>query len=283
MSDVDVIILDWNGGERLVRCIASVEAQTAPPARVIVFDNGSAPPSRNVLSHDLLHLRSETNLGFTGGMNEAMRAVEAPFVAWINNDVVLDPSWIARLRARFDADQRLAAVQSIIRSGNATIDGAGIDIATGRFLQSHSGEPLPASIDQPWGISGTAAMFRVASLRDVALGGDVLHPAFFAYYEDVELSARLRARGWRVELVPHALAQHAGSASASQLGRCREHLRTRNRYYVTRLHPGVGRLSALLLEDAKRAIRFALSGRLADAMTIVKGVVRGLTARLQGP
>lgn len=280
MSDVDVIILDWNGGERLSRCLGSIAAQTAPPGRVIVFDNGSSPESRTFASGDYTHLRSETNIGFTGGINAAMKAVASPFVAWVNNDVVLDAAWIGEMRAGFDRDERLAAVQSIIGSDASTIDGAGIDVASGRFLQAHHGEPFRADVGQPWGISGTAAMFRIEALRDVALSGDVLHPAFFAYYEDVELSARLLARGWRVALVPRALARHSASSSASQLGRCREHLRTRNRYYVARLHPGVGRIPSLLFEDAKRFTKFVLSGRFADAVTIAKGVVRGMTTRL---
>jgi Predicted glycosyltransferases len=147
MSDVDVIVLDWNGGERLSRCLESIAAQTLPPARVIVFDNGSQPPTDASLpGGSVLILRSDENLGFTGGINEAMRRVDAPFVAWVNNDVVLDREWLASVRALFDRDPRLAAAQTILRGEGATIDGAGVDIASGRFLQAHHGEPDRKSV-----------------------------------------------------------------------------------------------------------------------------------------
>ena len=42
--DVDVVVLDLDGGAMLERCLASIARQTLPPNRVIVFDNGSRTP-----------------------------------------------------------------------------------------------------------------------------------------------------------------------------------------------------------------------------------------------
>ena len=40
-SDVELIVLDLDGGEHLDRCLASIAAQRWPVARVVVWDNGS--------------------------------------------------------------------------------------------------------------------------------------------------------------------------------------------------------------------------------------------------
>lgn len=257
MSDVDAVVLDLDGGASLETLVRSLEAQTVRPRRVVVWDNGSAVPVSARLTSTLpLHiLRSETNLGFTGGVNGAMRDVDAPFVAWVNNDVVLDPRWLATLRARF-SEPGLAAVQAIqLSSDGATIDGAGVAIDDGTFRQRGHGLPAGSPVAEPfWGVSATAAMYRVAALRSVALGDDVLDPSLFAWYEDVELDARLLAAGWRMALVEEPLAIHAGSQTAPAVPFAAA-LRTRNRYRVARKHPGVGRLSALLWEDARTAIR----------------------------
>ncbi|MGA7617275.1 MAG: glycosyltransferase family 2 protein, partial [Thermoanaerobaculia bacterium] len=204
MNDVEVVVLDLDGGAMLLECIDSLARQSSPPRRIIVVDNGSDEPvATRVAGHRWLFevtlLRSEENLGFTGGVNLAMQQVTAPFVALINNDVVLDPGWMESLRRIFDADVRLAAAQSVIRSADGSVDGAGVVIAEGRIVQQGHGRPI-AELDPvaPWGVSATAALFRSAALRDVAIRDDVLHPAFFAYYEDVELAARLAERGWRV-------------------------------------------------------------------------------------
>jgi GT2 family glycosyltransferase len=234
MSDVAVIVLDVDGGEMLRACLDSIAAQTLPAAQVVVWDN------------------SETNLGFAGGNNEAWKQTTAPYVALVNNDVVLDPDWLATVREAMT--DGVAAVQTMFRGEEA----AGIDISDGTFRQIREG---PA-----WGVSATAALYR----RE-AVGERPFDPRFFAYYEDVELCARLHEGGWRMVVLPVVKASHRGSASASILGSDAQRLRTRNRYFVARLHRGVGRIGALLWEDAKLLVRGRSSPR---------GIVQGLLTRL---
>lgn len=242
MTNVDAIVLDIDGGAMLDACLASLRAQTHQPARVLVFDNGSTIPTR---ADGAEVLRSETNLGFTGGVNAAFAHVTSPYVALINNDVVLDRDWLATLVAAMDADPKLAAVQTIIRSDEQTIDGAGIDISDGTFRQLGHGLPLNTTLPEAWGVSATAALYRVA-----ALGARVFDERFFAYYEDVEFSARLRKDGWTLRVIAEAKATHRGSQSSSRVDA--KYLRTRNRYRVARMHKGVGSIRALLWEDIKR-------------------------------
>ncbi len=259
MSDVDVIVLDIDGGAMLAECLASIHGA----ARVIVFDNGSRVPT----SHPAVEiLRSQTNLGFARGANEAWRATTAPFVALINNDVVLDRDWLTVVREAMDRDERLAAVQTIIRRPDGRIDGAGIDISDGTFRQIGHGQDVGTDLAVAWGVSATATLYRRA-----AIGERLFVERLFTYYEDVELSARLRQEGWRTSVLPVVKATHRGSASAGVLGRDALRLRTRNRYLVARMHPGTGSIRALLWEDA----RLALRGR-----TSPRGVIEGLWSRL---
>lgn len=282
MSDIELIILDVDGGDMLLHCLGSLSRQRLLPRRVIVWDNGSkilaSERVKRPFPFELAIQRSETNLGFTGGINAAMHEVTAPFVAWVNNDVVLDGEWLEQLRARFEDDDRLAAVQSIIRRDSRTIDGAGITISDGTFRQLYYGEPLERTHDltPAWGVSATASLYRTDALREVSTNGAILHPRFVAYYEDVELNARLHAAGWNTAIVPIALAVHRGSMSAGALGNSAERFRIRNRYFVARLHPGVGRRGALLREDAKQIGRFVQTGRVGAAIRAACAVAEGL-------
>ncbi|HYU23681.1 MAG TPA: glycosyltransferase [Thermoanaerobaculia bacterium] len=260
MSDVAVIVLDVDGGEMLRACLDSIAAQTLPAAQVIVWDN------------------SKTNLGFAGGNNEAWKLTTAPFVALVNNDVVLDPDWLATVRQAMT--DGVAAVQTMFRAPDGSIDGAGIDVSDGTIRQIRDEDvasseqragggscPLSAArCSLAWGVSATAALYR----RE-AVGERPFDPRFFAYYEDVELCARLHEGGWRTVVLPVVKASHRGSASASILGKDAQRLRTRNRYFVARLHRGVGRIGALLWEDAKLLVR----GR-----SSLRGIVQGLLTRL---
>jgi len=261
MSDVAAIVLDINGGAMLRACLDSLAAQTVPFAEVVVWDN------------------SETNLGFAGGNNEAWKRTTSDFVALINNDVVLDRDWLETVRAAMEED--VAAVQTMLRGADGTLDGAGIDVSDGTIRQVRDERlaisgwrlgppPLIANrqslIAKPWGVSATAALYRRA-----AVGERPFDPRFFAYYEDVELCARLHESGWRTVVLPVVKATHRGSASASILGKDAQRLRTRNRYFVARLHRGVGRIPALLWEDAKLLVR----GR-----SSLRGIAEGLLTRL---
>jgi N-acetylglucosaminyl-diphospho-decaprenol L-rhamnosyltransferase len=262
MSDIDVIILDIDGGAMLRECLASVDRQTLRANKVIVFDNGSRTPTPDATA------RSEKNLGFAGGVNAALAYATSPFVALINNDVILDDDWLATVREAMDpsppaplpasgervAEGRvrgIAAVQTIIRRDASTIDGAGIDISDGTIRQLV--DPVP----EPWGVSATAALYRRELLN--------FDERFFAYYEDVELCARLHEQGWRTRVLPVVKATHRGSQSAARVDA--KYLRTRNRYFVARLHPGVGRKSALLWEDMRLLVR----GR-----SSLRGIIEGM-------
>lgn len=251
----DAIVLDVDGGAMLDDCLASIRAQTEPFRRVLVFDNGSRTAVAERV-HGVEVLRAETNVGFAAAVNECYRRSDAPLVALINNDVVLDPGWLASVRPAFERDARLAAAQTIIRRPDGRIDGAGIDVSDGTFRQighrQAPGEPLSVA----WGVSATAALYRRS-----AVGQRMFDERLFAYYEDVELSARLRHEGWRVAVMPVVQATHRGSSSAALLGRDALRLRTRNRYLVARAWPGAGRVSALLAEDLRLALRGRSSWR----------------------
>jgi len=247
MTDVDVIVLDVDGGAMLQECRSSIDRQTLQPNRIIIFDNGSESPTPNATA------RSDKNLGFAGGVNAALKYATSPFVALINNDVVLDDDWLATVRNAID--DTTAAIQTILRRDSNTIDGAGIDVSDGTIRQ------IATPVENPWGVSATAALYR----------RELLHfdERFFAYYEDVELCARLHEQGWLTRVLPVTKATHRGSQSASRVDAKR--LRTRNRYFVARLHPKVARVSALLWEDVKLIVR----GR-----SSLRGIIEGLCSKL---
>ena len=90
-----------------------------------------------------------------------------------------------------------------------------------------------------------------------------------AYYEVVELCARLHDSGWQTRMLPLAKATHRGSQSSARVNA--QYLRTRNRYFVARLHHGVGRISALIVEDLKLLLR----GR-----SSLRGMIEGLCSKL---
>jgi len=274
MSDVAFIVLDATGGGAMLRtCIDSIRGQSVAPAEIVVLDNGSPRP---IALDGARVIRSETNLGFAAGVNEAWRQTESEFVALVNNDVTLDRDWLALVLQVMHIDRKAAAVQTIIRRDAQTIDGAGIDISDGTYRQIGHGMPIGTPLPPAWGVSATAALYRRA-----AVGERVFDPSFFAYYEDVDLSARLHEEGWTTVVLPIVKATHLGSHSAPLLGWRGRYLRTRNRYRVARRHRGIGSIPALLWEDARRLARSARRPPASGQIVVVTPDVVG--RRMAGP
>jgi GT2 family glycosyltransferase len=145
-------------------------------------------------------------------------------------------------------DPDLAAMQGTNRLGLAetgpTVHDArrldGIGLAFNRWWQAVQ-IGRDSSVDcvarhrearEVFGVSATAALYRRNALDRVALTGGIFDPGLGSYYEDVDLSCRLRATGRRAVWVPGALVDHAGSASESAATFPRSRLLARNRPLV---------------------------------------------------
>ena len=265
-------MVNRDGGGALFRALASLERQERVSLSVVIVDNGSAPEERSRIAREAPAARVigfSHNLGFAGGANEGIARTRAPFVLLLNNDAVLEPSYAARLAARLELDGRLAGAQGLVLS----VDGRRVDSAG--FEWNRRGEAVPVLSEEDAaavpreafevpGISATAALYRREALEAVSRGGSVFDDAFFAYYEDVDLSLRLRRAGWRFVCDPGAIARHEGSHTGRRTPFRRALWTSRNRWRALFRNFEGGllarRLPALLRADLAHARSAGLGG-----------------------
>lgn len=97
---VRVVVLNWNAAWFTRRCLRSLEATIYPKGslEVVLVDNASIDGSVEQMRAefpDVRLIRNNSNLGFAEGCNRAMRDLGGvDFVALINNDAVVEPSWL---------------------------------------------------------------------------------------------------------------------------------------------------------------------------------------------
>jgi GT2 family glycosyltransferase len=118
-------------------------------------------------------------------------------------------------------DARHRRVVTVVQNAGSRIDGHGV--GHNRGFADPEGERSYATVAPAW--CGAAVLFSADYLRDV--GG--FEPAYFLYYEDIDLSLRGLARGWSTVYVPDAIVEHRHSDSATQGTRQLEVLQHRNR------------------------------------------------------
>ena len=215
-----VVVLNWNGGQMVQLCVASVLAQTRPPDELLVVDNGSTDGSAAQLSAAFPGVRLLAlgrNTGFAGGMNAGIAATGGEAVLVLNLDVELEPDYLERCVGALQADPALGGVTGkLLRftdgDGEPVLDSTGHRLYRNRrAVDRGEREPDTGQYDharEVFGVGGAAPVLRRAMLDDVRDGDEVFDADFFAYFEDIDLCWRARTRGWTFGYEPAAVARH---------------------------------------------------------------------------
>jgi len=200
MREIDVSIVTYQPDLELLRQLFLSLAESASGSvrlNVLVLDNSpDATAAARVQALPELQAggafarvdvqHSAMNLGFGRGHNANAARGTAPWLFVVNQDCVLEPGALAALLAAVERD-----------------DGESAAWEMRQIPYEHPKEYDPITLEPPW-VSGAASLFRRVAY-DEAGGFD---PHFFMYAEDVDLSWRLRALGWKLRYVPRAGVVH---------------------------------------------------------------------------
>ena len=218
MTDVSVVIVNWNSGAMLLRCLEHLSAQTRQPEVVWVVDNASSDGSADCVSafKNCRLLESGANLGFAAGNNLAFRVCATEFVVLLNPDAFPEPGWLAALLAAAETNPDCASFGSrqLVAERPEYLDGAGdVYHASGLVWRARHGRLQQPKDLQPCEIfspCAAAALYRRSILTEVG----EFDEDHFCYLEDVDLGFRLRMAGYRSLYVPQAVVHHVGSATS---------------------------------------------------------------------
>jgi N-acetylglucosaminyl-diphospho-decaprenol L-rhamnosyltransferase len=257
-----VIVTHTAPAEVVVACVRSV-VSAGGAASIVVVHNGS-DQGREALSGafdsadlgDRISIVQTANRGYGAAANVgAARAIElgATAVALLNDDVTVRPGWLAPLASALDepgvgaAQPKLLVAGSdppVVNSLGVAIDryGAGFDIGDGSIDSDGSGTVTIEAF------TAGAVLLSVAFLR--ATGG--FDERWFLYYEDLDLSARGRALGWRYVVVHDSVVDHARGLSTGADGGRTRYLQERNRIRHAFRHLGAATILRALWLSVRR-------------------------------
>jgi N-acetylglucosaminyl-diphospho-decaprenol L-rhamnosyltransferase len=243
------VVVNYEAGPALRACVESILADdSAGPPEVVIVDNGSSDGSVAWLREgcpDVPVVVPEANLGYGRAANLGIAATQAPVVAVMNPDAVVERGTAAAVVARFDTDDLLAAVGPQLlnpdgsrypsaRAAPSLTDAVGHAVLgtvapDNRFTRAY--RQLDADPEQPrdveW-ISGAAIWLRRTALDRIG-GWD---ERFFLFFEDVDLCRRLGADGWRIGYEPggHVVHVVGGSRARRPVRSILEHHRAAYQY-----------------------------------------------------
>lgn len=265
----------------LDRCLRALVA-TADLDRIVVVDTGGAAVVDPELADRVERLVME-NRGYGAAANAGFGCVvDAEVAVLLNDDVVVQPGWLAPLVAQFDVQDRVGAVQpALVGEDHAVVTSLGVELDRfGAGFDIGDGEPLAADRsprDLEIFNGGTIALSREFL---VATGG--FDERFFLYYEDVDLAMRGRRLGWTYRLAPESVVEHRrGTSTGSDVSGTLFH-QERNRLWTAFRFGGCSTIGRALWLSVRR-LRHPPRATHARALGAgLWGVPRCLVERFRG-
>jgi GT2 family glycosyltransferase len=200
MSQIGVVAIGRNEGERLVRCLKSLIAQLPPGMPIVYVDSGSTDGSVEMaqslgvyaIGLDMsvpFTMARGRNTGFTYLVEQFPRI---EYVQFIDGDCELLPQWIDTALAAIERNKNLAVVCGRRRE---------------RFPDA---SPYNRLADMEWNTPvgeakacGGDALMRVSAIRQVNGYNETLIAG-----EEPEMCVRLRQQGWKIQRIDADMTLH---------------------------------------------------------------------------
>lgn len=223
--ELSAIAVAWRAGADLERLLEAWPADERFELIVVDNDPAGAPAVEPPPAKRVLVIRPTANLGFAGGVNRGLQAVDAPLVLLLNPDARPEPGALEALLAGFAAHPEAAGLVPRLVGDDGSrqaawqlrpLPGAGRLVLQSLFLDTVAGArrepPAGTAVEQP---AAAALALRRRVLARIGGLDDGFHPAWF---EDVDLARRLAAAGERLLYHPAAVFRHRLGGSLPRLG-----------------------------------------------------------------
>lgn len=249
---VSVIIVNYNGLDVIVNCLASIfDGEPNAALEVIVVDNASTDGSPEIIRQKFPQVRlfqQSQNLGFGAANNIGVKQAQGQYLFLLNSDTLLTENIFPTLIAKLEHFPELGIVGPRLRNPDGSFQlstayeiglwGEFRTLSEVRKYRQPQNRPALAKqygTDQWVDIVVGAAMFMERSLYEKVGGFD---ETFFMYFEESDLCQRVRNLGYKILYTPEVSVIHIGGHSVAQsAGEMAAEYRRSQRYYYQKHRP----------------------------------------------
>jgi GT2 family glycosyltransferase len=282
---VSIIILNWNQLDITLAFLESTRKLNYKNYEILVCDMGSdTDPTEKINSFNFPNtrvLRSEKNLGFTGGNNWGMRQAKGDYMFIVNNDTEVTPELLDVLLEPFFTDSSIGVTCPKIRFHyNPTIiQYAGfnpINLFTGRTTAVGNKEEDKGQHDVSGYTSGAHGCAMLVKKEVIDKVG-MFPEKFFIYYEEWDWSARILKAGYKIYYQAKGLIFHKESITMGKQSPLKLYYHTRNRILYMRRNTSAWKfvvfaLFFLFVSTPKAIIKFSLNKQFVLLKAYMKGI-----------
>ncbi|MHB8442764.1 MAG: glycosyltransferase family 2 protein [Patescibacteria group bacterium] len=228
MPRVSIITINYNGLNDTIECLESLKKIDYPNYEVFVVDNASRNNEGDKLKKkfgDYIKLiQSDKNLGFAGGNNFAIREIikesKSKYICLLNNDTVVDKSFLDHLVEKAESDSNIASVmpQSLQYYNINMIDSCGIYYYKSgiSLILNLNKEKDTVFKEKLFSSEGVCSIYRIQALKEIAYKDEYFDEDFFMYAEDLDLGFRLIHKGYISEFEVKSIIYHKRGTTAGK-------------------------------------------------------------------
>ena len=222
MATVSLITVNFNGRHFLDELFFSLARQSQSVDQVILVDNASTDGSVAYVAEHFPWVQIVAlaeNVGFAEGNNAGMRHANGEYIALLNSDTVVEERWLEELVQALESDNRNGAAVAKIYLANMEpprLDCAGAEFNNLGFCWGRGANQLDrGQFEHPEEVPALTACAVI--LRRVSLNGlPLFDRQLFMYYEEFDLSLRVRGAGYHIVYAPKAIVHHKRSQSVKR-------------------------------------------------------------------
>lgn len=228
----DLVLLSWNHLECTHPCVESILSHTGLPCRLIIVDQNSDAQTQAYLKglRSTPHVTVEVlfnaaNVGYPAGMNLGLRRAAAPYVCFLNNDILVPAGWLQELIEVARSNPSVGLV-------NPSSNTFGILPPSGTGWQEFARRCRDQR--RKWVEVRYGEGFCLLGRRELLLkvGGFDENTYEQIYFEDADLGRKIQAQGFRCVMALGTYVWHeGGQTTADRPERLRFFQENERRFY----------------------------------------------------
>lgn len=231
-NNIDIGIVNYNGGDFLLKCIESITLMADISANIYVFDNASSDDSIEIAEKnypECIFIRSEKNLGYAGGCNCLLHAFKSEIVAVCNMDLEFSSEWGKNILKCFQDNPDSSSVASlVIQKDTNEIYASDIHFFWDLHPLCVSEMVINKDAQQVFGAYGAVMTFRRNIFEQIGYFDD----DYFLFFEETEFFLRMNINKMKVILCPSACIFHYRSISTVRYSPLKLFYSERNRIWT---------------------------------------------------
>jgi GT2 family glycosyltransferase len=237
---VYIITINWNGFVHTKECLLSLQKTNYSNYKIIVIDNGSSNNEGQKLNRRFPYIQliqNNKNKGYVVANNQGVRKAlkcGADYILLLNNDTTVKSDFLTTLVDYYEKSGFRGILSPKILYYNTSkvwAMGGKLNIFTSIPRMIGQGKPSDNynEIIQPDYAPGCAFFTKNDVLKKIGL----LDERYFAYYEDTDLSFRVKRAGFNIKVIPksiiwHKISQSTKQKSPNKLGKTQAYLYAKN-------------------------------------------------------